>query len=75
MMAGTSPDTVPLTAEVVTEIVSPLTREAAAEILARLPELRADLGSDDAEVQLCAARKIRRVLSVGTCVLGTSVVV
>lgn len=47
----------------------PLTAEEVAEIVARLCELRAGLGSDDAEVQLRAARDVRRVVSVGTCVL------
>lgn len=45
----------------------PLSPDAVAvEIVARLPELREQLGSDDAEVQLRATHDIRRMMSAGT---------
>lgn len=69
MAAPPSPEAGPLTPDVdVPKVASPPTPDEAAEIVARLPELRVELGSDDAAVQLRAARDIRRVVSVGTCV-------
>ena len=44
---------------------APLTPDAVAERVRRLPELREQLGSDDPEVLLRATHDIRRMLSVG----------
>lgn len=49
------------------------TPDALDERVVRLPELREQLGSDDAEAQLSATLEIRRMVSVGTCAFGAGV--
>lgn len=61
--------TAPLAPAAMAETAPP-TSDAVEERVARLPELREQLGSGDARVQLEAATDIRRVLAVGTCLGG-----